>query len=349
MRIFGRPSFTNQIETEIRGKILKLWLFAGPSSRQKIPDLLDTQFRTPAGLEMTILKQPDLKKGGLLVDHLLELLKITPHPDILGVQVMEQLVDDVLTEIMDPNGQANQGQASTCAPTAIQTYLINTNASEYVRLQRGLLGTAGRALLANDNELTVPPGIFQIVRYGGAQSSAFFVRTNSELAFQSAILKYAMGSDFPAYDPNASPNDPNGVNTVFQATIGRGLNQPQMERALKGLFRRDFTTISGGPSTQVRNQFVSALTNGSRPIILVLHWRKPPTDPDSRLHAVVALRDEGGRVFFKNPQYAGSRPPAGALPNSSAEDPPRRYDDPTQALESIGDNDLGSWIKWYHV
>jgi hypothetical protein len=37
------------------------------------------------------------------------------------------------------------------------------------------------------------------------------------------------------------------------------------------------------------------------------------------------------------------------LPNSTTTDPPRRYDDPTQTLESIGDNDLSDWIKWYHA
>jgi hypothetical protein len=349
VRLFGSSSFTNQIEAPIRGKILKLWLFAGRASRRRIPDLLNMQFRTAAGLEMTILKQPDLNGGALLVDHLLELLNITTHPDILGIRVQEELVDDVLTEIMDPNGQVNQGRASTCGPTGIQTYLINMNASEYVRLQRGLLSVAGKATLANNQFLEIPPGIFQAVRYSGSQNSAFFVRTNSELAFQSAVLKYAKGNGFPSYDPNADPDDPDGINTVFQATISEGLTAPEMERALEGLLGKNYNTVTGGPSPQVRNQFVTALTDSRDPLLLILHWRKPKGNSDTRLHTVVALRAEGGRIFFKNPQYAGSRPPSGALPNSTTTDPPRRYDDPTQTLESIGDNDLSDWIKWYHA
>jgi hypothetical protein len=227
--------------------------------------------------------------------------------------------------------------------------MINVNASEYVRLQRGLLSVAGKATMANNQELEIPPGIFQTVRYGSAQNSAFFVRTNSELAFQSAVLKYAKGSAFPTYDPNASPNDANGINTVFQRVVSEGLNAAESERALEALLGRNFDTVSGGPSAAVRNQFLAALTASRVPMLLVLNWRKPPADPTSKLQAVLALRAEGGRIFFKNPQYAGSRPPNGALPNASAMDPPRRYDDPTQCLESIGDNDLSSWIKWYHA
>ncbi len=349
VRLFGSPAFTNGIETAIRGKILKLWLFAGRTSRLRIPDLLNMQFRTSAGLEMTVLKQPDLKGGNLLIDHLLELMSIAPHPDMLGIRIQEELVADVIKEIMDPNGQVNQGRANTCGPTGLQTYLINVNAAEYARLQRGLLSVAGKVILANNDTLEIPPGIFQAVRYSGAQNSAFFVRTNSELAFQSAVIKYAKGNGFPSYDPNASPDASNGINTVFQATVGEGLTAAEMEHALEGLLGRNYNTVSGGPSADIRNQFLTTLTNSPDPLVLILHWRKPPSDSDTRLHTVVALRTEGGRIFFKNPQYAGSRPPNGALPNSTTIDPPRRFDDPTQSLESIGDNDLSSWIKWFHA
>ena len=349
-RILGNTFFTNHMEAEIRGKVLKLWLFAGPDSRPRLPDLLDTRFRTPAGLEMTVLKQPDLKDGHILLDHLLNLVTITQHPDMLGVTVPEQLVDDVITEIMDPNGQVNQGRASTCAPTGVQTLFINSNASEYARLQCGLLSSDARAILANGEDISIPPGIFQMTRYGGAQNSPFYVRTYSELAFQAGLLKFAKGNRFPSYDPNAAPDDPDGINSVFQATIGRGLTRSEMERGLEGLFGRPFQTeANANPSENLRNQFLQALTDSSDPLMLVMHWRKPHTDPTTRLHAVVAMRREGGRVFFKNPQYSGSRPPSSAQANATTSDPPRRYDDPSQTLESIGDDDLSSWIRWYHV
>ena len=85
------------------------------------------------------------------------------------------------------------------------------------------------------------------------------------------------------------------------------------------------------------------------PILTVLHWNAPPTAANTGLHAVVALRAESGRIFFKNPQYAGSGAPASMVPNSSVSNPPRRLDDPTQALESMGDNDLSGWVRGFYA
>ena len=236
--LFSHRLFTNSVETEIRGKILTLWVLAGPA-RQRVHTMLDRMFRTPAGTEMTVFKQPSIRDNTMLIDHLLELVKIVPHPDMTGVRVAEQLLDDVLREIMDPNGQINQGQASTCAPTGIQTLLLNTNASEYARLMRGLLSASGEATLANGDVVSPPVGIFRAANYAGAQSSGFFARTYSELAFQATILKYARGNDFPRYDPDAPPNDTRGINTVFQATIRQGLTFDQIKKALDGLFNRN--------------------------------------------------------------------------------------------------------------
>ena len=344
-RLFSHRFFTNEIETPIRAKILTLWLFAGPTSRNRLYQLLDMRFKNASNVEMTILKQADLRDRVLLVDHLLQMRVLVPHPDLPGVTVREQLVDDVITELMDPNGQVNQGQASTCAPTGLQTLLINTNAAEYARLMKGLLSSTGQVMLANGDTLAIPPGIYQAARYAGAQGSAFFVRTNSELAFQSSILKYAKGAAFPSYDPAV----PNSVNTVFQATLSQGLTSAEMERALRGLFGRAFTTtVAPAPTPELRNAFVQAMSGSREPLMMVVHWNAPAGAANTGLHAVVALRSEGGRVFFKNPQYAGSRPPTGAAPNSSVANPPRRYDDPTQALESMGDADLAQWIRWFH-
>ncbi len=348
--VFSHRFFSNEIETATRGKILMLWLFAGPGARQKLPTLLDTRFRNAANLEMSILKQPDLKDRELLVDHLLALLQIDPHPDIAGVTATEQLVDDALTEIMDPNGQTNQGTASTCGPTSVQTLLINTNASEYVRLLRGLLGRDARATLANGDPVEVPPGVYQVARYAGAASLPFFVRTNAELGFQSAVLRYARGSAWPEYDPSAPPDAPNGVNTVFQETMRRGVTAAQLQRALSGLLGRAHSTQQAPqPTDALRNDFVQRIQQARDPMLLVVHWGAPASDAaHTGLHAVVALRGESGRVFFKNPQYAGSTPPAGAAPNGGAAAPPRRYEDPAQTLESMGDSDLGAWIRWFH-
>ena len=64
---------------------------------------------------------------------------------------------------------------------------------------------------------------------------------------------------------------------------------------------------------------------------------------------VLALRRDQGasRVFYKNPQYPGSHPPSWIIQGANGANPPRRWEDPTQALESIGETDLVTWIKGY--
>ncbi|MXO90847.1 S8 family peptidase [Pontixanthobacter aquaemixtae] len=343
--IFSHRFFTNQMEVELRGKLLTLWVQAGPA-RLWLYTMLDRQFRTDAGLEMTVLKQPCIRENIMLIDHLLELPNIVPHPDIAGVRVSEQLLDDVLTEIRDPNGQMNQGLAGTCAPTGIQTLLINENAAEYVRLMRGLLSVGKQATLANGDVIEPPPGIYRVALYAGAQSIGFYARTNSELGFQATMLKYAKGSGFPQYDPSAPPNDPNGINTVFQTTIAGGLTFEEIETLLEGLFNKPFTrTHSSQPTAALRNQLVTAMGSTSEPLLTVLKWG-PSTSPG--LHAVLSLRHESGRLMFKNPQYTGETAPADWQPNSSQENPPRLLDDPTQALESMGDDDLSGWVRAYY-
>jgi len=345
--IFSHRFFTNHIETAIRGKILSLWALAGPA-RQRLFTLLDRMFITDAGLEMTVLKQPCIRDNTMLIDHLLELTEINPHPDIDGVRASEQMLGDVLEEILDPNGQVNQGRASTCAPTGIQTLLINRNAAEYTRLMRGLLSVDQEAPLANGDVVGPPVAIFRAARYSGDQSRPFYIRTNAELAFQATILKYARGGNFPRYDPDAPPDSPRGINTVFQATIGRGLTFDEIKTALDGLFNVTFQKHDAArPTAALRNQFVTDMQTSPTPMLTVLHWGRPNTEGEKGLHAVVSLRHEANRTFFKNPQYSGTQPPTGAVANGSAENPPRRTDDPTQALESMGDDDLSNWVRAY--
>jgi hypothetical protein len=345
--LFSHRFFTNSVEKEVRGKVLSLWMQAGPA-RQRMHTLLDRMFRLSAGAETTVLKQPSIRDNTMLIDHLLALVKIVPHPDMTAVRVAEQLLDDVLREIMDPNGQVNQGQASTCAPTGIQTLLLNTNASEYARLMRGLLSSTGEVRLANGDTISPPPGIFRAANYAGAQSSGFFARTYSELAFQATILKYALGNDFPRYDPDAPPNDPRGINTVFQATISRGIDFGQIKRTLEALFGKNYKqNTQDNPSDALRTALLTAMQSSRDPLLTILNW--PKSTGAKSLHAVVALRSEGGRIFFKNPQYAGSGVPASMVQNSTVQNPPRRLDDPRQALESMGDSDLSAWVRGFYM
>lgn len=349
--LLNHPTY-RAMDVPLRAKFLTLWLFAGPGSRPRLNLLLTRQVIVGSNLTQPALTKVDLRGGRTLIDNLLALLSITPHPDIVAVRAREQLLDDVISEILDPNGQVNQGEAGTCSPTSIQTLLITVNPAEYARLECGLLSSAGSVELAGGATATVPPAIFQLARYPGAASNAFLVRNFSELAFQATLLKYGLGASFPAYDPAAAPNAANGVNTVFQTTVGNGLASDQTKRALDGLFRGNFTTrylpltnLAGNQAAQpgIRDGLTTDLPNNVQPMVFAMFW----SAPYSFGHAVLGLRRDNGRIFFKNPQYPGSHPPPGVIAGGNAANPPRRYEDPTAALESIAESDLVTWIKGY--
>ena len=279
-------------------------------------------------------------------------MDITPHPDLASVTSKEQLVDDVINEIFDPNGQVNQGAAGTCSPTSIQTLLITINPSEYTRLQIGWLSSAGRSVLANSATADVPVGVFKIANYATVPTAGFLMRTFSELAFQSAILKFAQGASFPALT-----GTPQNMNTIFQATITGGLTSDQTKRALDGLFGVNFTThYVALPSAQtnpawvaaqtaIRDGFVQDLPGRQQQMVFAMYWSQPYQFG----HVVMGVRRDGGRIFYKNPQYAGSNPQPGIVQGGLNTNPPRRYEDPTQSLESITEPDLATWIKGYWV
>jgi hypothetical protein len=350
--IFAHPNYQSISDVNLRAKLLKLWLFAGATARKRLPQLLDRQAVIGSNITTTVLLKQDLRGGKTLIDNLLALLQIVLHLDFATLISTEQLLDNVITEILDPNGQLNQGEAGTCSPTSIQTFLTIVNPSEYVRLQLGLLSSAGSTQLANGANVSIPPGIYQLMRYPNG-SSPFYARTYAELGFQSAILKYAKSS-FPAYDPAAPVNAPNGINTVFQATIAGGLLADETKRALDSIFNVNFTTHYIPLTSQADNQsaqinihrdFLQALSTRQQQILFATFWSQPYQFG----HVILGVRREQGRVFFKNPQYAGSRPPAGATAGTTVNNPSRRYEDPTAALESISEADLLTWIKGYWV
>lgn len=348
VNIFSHRFFTNHIETAIRGKILRLWLFAG-RMRQRIPDMLTERFRTQFGLEMTVFKQSDLRNEGMLVDHLLAMTGMNPHPDMTGILTSEQLIDDVLAEIADPNGQGVFGTAGNASPTGLNAFMILQNVAEYVRLLKGLMSTRGEVTMANGDTLEIPEGLYRIQSTPPPVNPVFVARRYAELGLLGAVLNYAMGSDFPTYDPSAAVYDPNGVGQAFFTAVRRGLTEAQMTRAISALVGRTVTASAHGPSPAVRDQFRDALNAQARPLLLTLWWNaQPGSSPGVGGHAVVALREDTGRIFFRNPLYAGTNPPSTAVANTTIANPPRRHEDPTEALESIGDSDLGQWILWFH-
>jgi subtilisin family serine protease len=347
VNIFGHRFFMD-LETEVRGKILRLWLFSG-RMRQHIPDMLTERFRSLFRVEITVFEQPDLHQRDMLIDHLLAMTSIHPHRDITGILTSEQLIDDVLAEIADPNGQNIFGTSGRVSATGLNAFMILYNAAEYVRLLTGLMSTSGQVTMANGDTLEVPEGVYRVQPTAPPANPIFVARRYAELGLLAAVLKYAQGSDFPSYDPAAAVYDPNGVGQALFSAMRRGLTEAQMTRALSALTGRTMTASNHGPAPTVRDQFRDALRLSSRPLLLTLWWdAEPGSLPSVGGHAVVALREDAGRIFFRNPLYAGTTPLPTVIANTTISDPPRRHEDPTMALESIGDADLGQWIMWFH-
>ncbi|HMR48572.1 MAG TPA: hypothetical protein PKE40_03980 [Arachnia sp.] len=350
-----------------RSDILKLWLMAG-KSRPKIPLLLSREVVTGTNVTTPIVSKIAYKGGLNLVQNLLQLVTTSPHPD-LGAFTREQIVDDVIWEILDPNGQINQGGAGTCVPTSIQAFLISVNPAEYARLQAGWLGRAGSVELANGSTATVPPGVLQIHRYsqpiGGwtPSNAGFLARTYSEMAFQGAILRFAKGSAFPTSNGTEAQ-----IQAVFQYTFQNGLSQADRKKAVDALFGANFRLSKvvwpPGPAgfaaeqAAVATAFATDMAARPRALLLALYWRTPPSTPlpaGAQLnqffpsHVVLPIRIDGGRVYYKNPQYAGSAPVPGMANGGLDTNPPRRFEDIGACLESISLSDLAQWILCYEV
>ncbi len=351
VRIFAHEAF-QAANLSTRAAMLKLWLFAGPTARLHLVQLLDRRTVTGSNITVPIVSKTDLRGAKTLAENLLALLDITPHPDLVGVIAKEQLLDDVITEILDPNGQVNQGAAGTCSPTSLQTLLITINPAEYARLQTGWLSASARSTLANNQVADVPAGVLKIAHYATVVGQPFLVRTFSELAFQTSILKYAQGSSFPALT-----GTPQNINKIFQATINGGLSSDQTKRALDGIFNVNFTTHyiaypinSGnaawtGAQVAIRDGFVHDLPGRQQQMLFAMFWSKPYDFG----HVLMGMRRDGGRIFYKNPQYPGSHPSPGITQGGNGSNPPRRFEDPSQSSESISETDLASWIKGYWV
>lgn len=353
VRIFAHQTF-QAANVAARAALLKLWIFAGTDSRQRLPQLLDRNAVTGSGVVQPIITKLDLRNGKTLVENLLSLLDIVPHPDLAKVTSKEQLLDHVITEILDPNGQINQGAAGTCSPTSLQTLLITINPAEYARLQNGLLSATGQATLSNNAVAEVPAGVLRAANQATVPGQPFLTRTYSELVFQTSILKYAQGSNFPAFT-----GTPQNINQILQATITGGLASTETKRALEGIFNTNFTmryislpsqpTNAGWVAAQraIRDGLVSDLPGRQQQMLMAMYWSQPYNFG----HMVMAVRREAGsgRIFFKNPQYPGSNPAPGIAQGGTANNPPRRYEDPTQALESVSEADLATWIKGYWI
>jgi hypothetical protein len=352
--MFAHPLFTGAAVAQ-RASLLKLWLFAGPGARGRITDLLDRTRDAGGGPAVPIVTASDHKEGRSLVLHLLDLVEITPHPDLIGVQASEQIVDDVITEILDPNGQLNLAGSGNCTPTASANLLISINPAEYARLQVGLLSVEAKAALANGDELVVPAGVFA----AGGQATAiatnvFVLRTNAELAFQASVLAYGQGSRFPRLS-----GDPATDNGLFQVAVAAGMTGAEAARALSALFGVTFSAhqapwppqpespVWSSAQAAIGAAWIAEVSAKGGQVIGILFWGQPPGTAADATQAVVAVRRDNGKVFIADLQYPGSMPPSFAVAGGTSSLPPRRYEDPGRALESIAEADVGNWIVGY--
>lgn len=352
--VFAHPEFRRFTVAE-RGDVLRLWLFSS-KIRKDIPVLLSRQAITGSAVQTPVLKKMALKGGKTLLSLLLDLLTVHIHPDLV-VMTREELVADVLHEVLDPNGRVNQGAAGTCVPTSIQTMMITVNPAEYVRLQLGWLSSEAKAELANGSIVALPRGILQIARYaqpGAPGGTGFYARNYAELAFQGAAIKFAHAGSFPA-----DTGDETSAKAMFTYVHKNGLLPDQTKRLLEALFAVTFTGSAVAPTNSsttasiqstIADGLFAALPAKQQQVLVATYWGVPPWGPPPTgqsygAHAVLALRHEGGRLFFKNPQYAGSLP--SGTDGGTASNPPRRYENVASTLESIADADLRKWIFWY--
>jgi len=350
--LFKHPAFTSA-DVAHRGELLALWVLAGPSARLRLTELLDAV--TSGGPSSRSMVATTSKRDAKsLVRALLDLAGVTPHPDLSTVLAKEQLVDDVITEILDPNGQLDLARAATCAAPAPQAWLIGVNPAEYARLQAGLLDPTGVATVADGTTITVPPGTFTAAPEATPLGdNVFVVRTNAELAFTAAVLARAQGNAFPSL-----AGTPAAANAALQSAVSAGMAIADLAAVLSALFGAPIEprNVSWPPrpqhppwlgeQTAVRDSLLACLAE-HRSALVHLFWSDPPPAFDSITHAVLALSQDGDDVIVRNAQYAGSSPPSFAVAGGTAQSPPRTYRDPAEALEALTTDDLGAWIIGY--
>ena len=348
--IFGHHVYL-AADTATRGRLLALWLVAGPGVRSRLDKLLDATTASGAAL----VTAPSAHDGSTVLANLLALLDITPHPELLGVSAKEHIVDDVATELLDPNGQPCRGTAGSCTPTPMADLMVFARPAEYARLQVGLLSCAGTATLSNGEALVVPAATFAAGRAASSGGgAAFTVRTNAELVFQAAVLAYGLGA--PAAAP---PADDRAANAAFQAAVATGLTAVQAARALTALFATTFAIHQAAWPPQPGDQawldmqsalfagLVGELSNKAGQVILSTFWDQLPAGPSDVTRTLVAGAHDTASVTVTATDYAAGSPPPYAVATGTASLPPRRYVDPAHRLESIADADLAAWIFGY--
>ena len=257
-------------------------------------------------------------KGGRLLDSLHGIARDDLDPAFAenGISRAE-LLFNVLQETAEP-GQINQDSYDTCTATSMQYMLNVINPAEYGRLMRGLLRPDGAVKLRNgDTLLRVSDSI--------APDSATD-RTASERVFQAAVMDYGNGrktysnlTDASTLERRRGTEDDDG-----------GLYRREQDRALEGLFGERFRqAIAPGNIVKLIEKREPEVT------YLRMHWG----EDKSGGHAVIGVKVENERVYFRNP-WGGSGTDGDLKSN-----PPRRIEDSTTGLESMTVADFKKWVR----
>jgi len=250
------PKFTNDLAVLVndtrftvmspddKSKILNIFGSATPDARKALVSLVQQQGMPPYSHMHDIVTQLDR----------LQTSNVLPGvTDKSGKTVSKQeVMEDLLTELANPDQNINQSGKGTCTCTSMSFGLAKNKPAEYARLMTDLL-TTGKAKLANGDTINPPGDGFT---FDGTTRSA------GERLLQSALMNYATDGTYM-----------NGPDLSIKNNFQGGLYADQELKVLKGINGKSYDKISGN-SFQIVAATVEELKNGKVPILANLSWGK---------------------------------------------------------------------------
>jgi hypothetical protein len=354
-RLIAHPTYSEQSSPTLRAKVLQLFVYAGGHGRQLMERLMALRVSVGTRDDGSDMTEPaiyyrDERNEATLVEHLIALWDVQLDRRI--PLALSDVIFEVISELIDPPGQLNQGAAGTCAATTIQAYTAVRNPAEYARWCRYLLDRRQNhsVQLANGDRMRANAESFDVATWRYVRSQAtnpgpeaawqmFFGRTYSERAVQAAVMDFANFRH--RYDPERD-----NFRTWLGQTVASGLWEFEMSRAIEAIFnqpwRFDFGggSVSSAPNAQAAANLISHFENGGLPVLVAMRW-------GTGGHAVLGLRVENNRVIFRNPQYRGSYPPQGLADGAAQANPTRTIHNIARAEESMDLAGLQAALRGY--
>ena len=177
----------------------------------------------------------------------------------------------------------------------------------------------------------------------------FLLRTNTELAFEAAVLAASKNGRFPALSGDAAT-----ANTAFQGAVAAGLSLDETATMASDLLGSPAAAPHvalpaqpsdppGRPRRRPCATLFFAELDAGKQVVAHLFWG-PPASETAPTHPVLMLSHQSDTVLFCNAQYAGSAAPSFAIAGGTSGTPPRVYQDPERRLESMSIADLADWL-----